>query len=99
MVGASGGVYALLAAHLANVLLNYNNMEFGLVRLLGVFLIGKEKKVILKKSGDETKERCSSEFSMFGSVLNLKGNFFAEVVVLLVAPYNSHIIAMIINDH
>lgn len=34
------GVYALLAAHLANVLLNYNNMEFGLVRLLGVFLIG-----------------------------------------------------------
>ena len=41
LVGASGGVYALLAAHLANVLLNYNNMEFGLVRLLGVFLIGK----------------------------------------------------------
>ena len=40
LVGASGGVYALLAAHLANVLLNYNNMEFGLVRLLGVFLIG-----------------------------------------------------------
>ncbi|ODN04614.1 Protein rhomboid, partial [Orchesella cincta] len=39
LVGASGGVYALLAAHLANVLLNYNNMEFGLVRLLGVFLI------------------------------------------------------------
>ncbi|XP_021951173.1 rhomboid-related protein 2 isoform X2 [Folsomia candida] len=39
LVGASGGVYALLAAHLANVLLNYNNMEFGILRLLGVFLI------------------------------------------------------------
>ncbi|CAN8002243.1 unnamed protein product [Ixodes hexagonus] len=39
LVGASGGVYALLAAHLANVLLNYNQMQFGLVRLIGVFVI------------------------------------------------------------
>ncbi|XP_013794437.1 protein rhomboid-like [Limulus polyphemus] len=39
LVGASGGVYALLAAHLANVLLNYNQMEFGLVRLFGIFVI------------------------------------------------------------
>ncbi|XP_050423690.1 protein rhomboid isoform X2 [Adelges cooleyi] len=39
LVGASGGVYALLAAHLANVLLNYNNMEFGVFRLLGLLFI------------------------------------------------------------
>lgn len=39
LVGASGGVYALLAAHLANVLLNYNNMEFGIVRLMGIFVV------------------------------------------------------------
>ncbi|RZF49028.1 hypothetical protein LSTR_LSTR011390 [Laodelphax striatellus] len=39
LVGASGGVYALLAAHLANVLLNYNNMEFGIVRLVGVIVV------------------------------------------------------------
>ncbi|XP_076310078.1 rhomboid serine protease stem cell tumor isoform X2 [Tachypleus tridentatus] len=39
LVGASGGVYALLAAHLSNVLLNYNQMEFGLVRLAGIFII------------------------------------------------------------
>ncbi|XP_076326448.1 rhomboid-related protein 3-like [Tachypleus tridentatus] len=39
LVGASGGVYALLAAHLANVLLNYNQMEFGLIRLFGIFVI------------------------------------------------------------
>ncbi|KAF0300919.1 Protein rhomboid [Amphibalanus amphitrite] len=39
LVGASGGVYALLAAHIANVLLNYHNMEFGIFRLLIVFLI------------------------------------------------------------
>ncbi|XP_032674552.1 protein rhomboid isoform X3 [Odontomachus brunneus] len=43
LVGASGGVYALLAAHLANVLLNYNNMEFGIVRLIGIFVIATEK--------------------------------------------------------
>ncbi|CAM1312480.1 RHBDL3 (predicted) [Pycnogonum litorale] len=39
LVGASGGVYALLAAHLANVLLNYNQMEFGIIRLIGIFVI------------------------------------------------------------
>ncbi|XP_053641505.2 protein rhomboid isoform X1 [Cherax quadricarinatus] len=39
LVGASGGVYALLAAHLANVLINYNNMQFGILRLIGVFFV------------------------------------------------------------
>ncbi|XP_067129225.1 rhomboid-related protein 2-like [Centruroides vittatus] len=39
LVGASGGVYALLAAHLANVVLNYNQMELGIVRLIGIFLV------------------------------------------------------------
>ncbi|KAJ6219412.1 hypothetical protein RDWZM_005224 [Blomia tropicalis] len=39
LVGASGGVYALLAAHLANVLLNYNQIELGFLRLVGVFVV------------------------------------------------------------
>lgn len=39
LVGASGGVYALLAAHLANVLLNFHHMQFGVVRLIGIFFI------------------------------------------------------------
>ncbi|KXJ83509.1 hypothetical protein RP20_CCG005495 [Aedes albopictus] len=38
LVGASGGVYALLAAHLANVMLNYRNMQYGIIRLLAIFL-------------------------------------------------------------
>ncbi|XP_035786835.1 protein rhomboid isoform X2 [Anopheles aquasalis] len=38
LVGASGGVYALLAAHLANVMLNYRNMQYGVLRLLAIFL-------------------------------------------------------------
>jgi rhomboid-related protein 1/2/3 len=40
LVGASGGVYALLAAHLANVMLNYHNMKYGVFRLLAIFLFG-----------------------------------------------------------
>lgn len=39
LLGASGGVYALLAGHLANVLLNFHNMEMGLLRAVGVFLV------------------------------------------------------------
>lgn len=38
LVGSSGGVYALLAAHLANIMLNFTNMEYGIVRLLAILL-------------------------------------------------------------
>ncbi|KAH8317165.1 hypothetical protein KR074_000100 [Drosophila pseudoananassae] len=38
LVGASGGVYALLAAHLANVLLNYHQMRYGVIRLLHILI-------------------------------------------------------------
>ncbi|ALC42852.1 stet [Drosophila busckii] len=38
LVGASGGVYALLAAHLANVLLNYHQMRYGVVRLAFILI-------------------------------------------------------------
>ncbi|KAH0540994.1 hypothetical protein KQX54_020758 [Cotesia glomerata] len=71
LVGASGGVYALLAAHLANVLLNYNNMEFGIVRLIGIFIIEPatgirapesqtrlELYVLKARSGGEQQNRC-----------------------------------------
>uniref|UniRef100_A0A1A9V404 rhomboid protease n=1 Tax=Glossina austeni TaxID=7395 RepID=A0A1A9V404_GLOAU len=33
LVGASGGAYALLAAHLANVMINYHQMRYGVLRL------------------------------------------------------------------
>ena len=36
LVGASGGVYALMAAHLANVQVNYSTMQFGFMRLIGM---------------------------------------------------------------
>lgn len=55
LVGASGGVYALLAAHLANVLLNYNQIELGFVRLVGVFVVGKccNKKGLTKQNSNQ----------------------------------------------
>lgn len=59
LVGASGGVYALLAAHLANVLLNYNNMEFGIVRLIGIFVIGKILKTVFNPRLSHLRFRAS----------------------------------------
>ncbi|EDV96419.1 protein rhomboid [Drosophila grimshawi] len=38
LVGASGGVYALLAAQLANVLLNFGHMRQGVAQLLAVII-------------------------------------------------------------
>lgn len=43
LVGASGGVYALLAAHLANVLLNYHQMRYGVIRLAFILIFGKDR--------------------------------------------------------
>ncbi|XP_053207442.1 rhomboid-related protein 2-like [Panonychus citri] len=40
LAGASGGVYALIAAHLANVVINFNEMEFGVIRAVGLVAFG-----------------------------------------------------------
>lgn len=40
LCGSSGGVYSLLAAHVAHIMLNYSNMEYGIVRLLAIFMFG-----------------------------------------------------------
>ncbi|KPJ08771.1 Rhomboid-related protein 3 [Papilio machaon] len=39
LAGASGGVYALLAAHLANALLNFHTMRYGAVRLVAALAV------------------------------------------------------------
>ena len=38
---SSGGVYALITAHLANIIANWDHMEYGALRLL-TFLIGEK---------------------------------------------------------
>ena len=39
LVGASGGVYSLLAGHLANLLINFNNKSFGPARLVATLAV------------------------------------------------------------
>ena len=39
LVGASGGVYSLLAGHLANLVLNYSSMQCGALRLVAILAI------------------------------------------------------------
>ena len=39
LAGASGGVYALIAAHLANVIFNWSEMEYPALRLIGFIII------------------------------------------------------------
>ncbi|XP_055373446.1 uncharacterized protein LOC129606865 isoform X1 [Condylostylus longicornis] len=40
LVGASGGVYALLGSHLANILLNYKNIKYVTIKLISIFIFG-----------------------------------------------------------
>jgi len=40
LAGASGGVYALISAHLASVVINWGEMEFNWIRLAGLLLFG-----------------------------------------------------------
>ena len=39
LAGASGGVYAIIAAHLANVIFNWSEMEFAGLRLIAFLLL------------------------------------------------------------
>lgn len=39
LAGASGGVYAIIAAHLANVIFNWSEMEFPALRLIAFILL------------------------------------------------------------
>ena len=39
LIGASGGVYALITAHLANVIFNWSEMEYPALRVLSLVII------------------------------------------------------------
>ncbi|KAH8375651.1 hypothetical protein KR200_004176 [Drosophila serrata] len=65
LVGASGGVYALLAAHLANVLLNYHQMRYGVLRLLHILVFVSFDfgfAIYARYAGEELQLGSSSEF-------------------------------------
>ncbi|XP_039488308.1 protein rhomboid isoform X2 [Drosophila santomea] len=65
LVGASGGVYALLAAHLANVLLNYHQMRYGVIKLLHILVFVSFDfgfAIYARYAGDELQLGSSSEY-------------------------------------
>ncbi|XP_017063555.1 protein rhomboid isoform X2 [Drosophila eugracilis] len=65
LVGASGGVYALLAAHLANVLLNYHQMRYGVIKLLHILVFVSFDfgfAIYARYAGDDLQIGSSSEF-------------------------------------
>ncbi|XP_013404537.1 protein rhomboid-like [Lingula anatina] len=47
LIGASGGVYALLAAHVADVILNYSEMELGFLKIIAAIIIASTDTVAL----------------------------------------------------
>ena len=51
LVGASGGVYSLLAAHLANLVLNFSAMQCGVLRLVAILAIASVEVILQDKRG------------------------------------------------
>jgi len=54
LVGASGGVYALLAAHLANITLNYAHMKSASTQLGSVVIFGEFLFFLVSKKSNRT---------------------------------------------
>ncbi|KAF8768363.1 Rhomboid-related protein 2 like protein [Argiope bruennichi] len=73
LAGASGGVYALIAAHLANVIINFKEMTFGWVRLLGLLIFaGTDIGVALySRYVEDEKSRTSYAAHFAGSLAGL----------------------------
>ncbi|XP_071537732.1 rhomboid-related protein 2-like [Panulirus ornatus] len=72
LVGASGGCYALIAAHLANIILNWAEMPFNWVRLLVlVTLMTTDIAVFAYMTINETTTRVSYVAHLAGFVVGL----------------------------
>ncbi|XP_076344401.1 rhomboid-related protein 2-like isoform X2 [Tachypleus tridentatus] len=70
LAGASGGVYALIAAHLANVIINFKEMEFAWLRLVTLFVFsGSDIGIALYYRYYGKEESRTSYASHFGGAL------------------------------
>ncbi|XP_054155347.1 rhomboid-related protein 2-like [Oppia nitens] len=70
LAGASGGVYALISAHLASVVINWSEMEFNWLRLAGLVLFGGTDigVAIYGRYTDDTQNRTSYAAHLAGAV-------------------------------
>lgn len=67
LAGASGGVYALITAHVATILMNWSQMEFAVLQLL-VFLV-----ITVVDVGQAIYNRISGNLDQIGYVAHLAG--------------------------
>ena len=81
LAGASGGVYALIAAHLASVVINFKEMEYGVVRLAGLLIFAAldiANAVVARYSSTDVKHRTSYAAHLSGTI----AGFLVGVMVL-----------------
>ena len=78
--GASGGVYALIGAHVANVLVNFKEMRFGIIRslILGILIVADVSLALYKRYGLEKKDQTGHMAHLGGFV----GGLFLGIVCL-----------------
>ena len=78
--GASGGVYALIGAHVANVLMNFKEMRFGIVRsiILGVLIVADVSLALYKRYGTAEKSKVGYMAHLGGFI----GGLFLGIVCL-----------------
>lgn len=69
LVGASGGVYAILAAHLANITLNYGQMKYATAQLVSVVIFGKHFYYFIRKKILKIQEEEKTNIEGLGSDL------------------------------
>jgi rhomboid-related protein 1/2/3 len=88
LVGASSGIYAILAAHLSNVLLNWRHLDFVAMRIIGVIVIAVVGNCGI--SGDSCKWLLdASEQLPISRLAHLSGAFAGFTVgVFAVEEYN-----------
>lgn len=67
LAGASGGVYALITAHVATIIMNYSEMEYAIVQLF-IFLV-----VIFVDLGGSVYHHLTDEYDRIGYVAHLSG--------------------------
>ncbi|RWS28714.1 rhomboid-related protein 2-like protein [Leptotrombidium deliense] len=80
LAGASGGVYALIAAHVSNVIINWSEMEFNWVRLIALLVFGGTDVgvAVYDRYYGETKNRTSYAAHIAGAV----GGLLIGIVIL-----------------
>ncbi|CAI4228814.1 unnamed protein product [Auanema sp. JU1783] len=86
LAGASGGVYAILAAHLSELIMNWNEMEFNYIRALILFIM------IGSDAGFAAYQRFFTDRTEKVSHLSHLGGFVAGLLlgVLLLRNFRKH---------